>query len=69
MAVHSKVRRMYECEGKETTLFSYNGKILFDGETDDFLVHDQEEQKSGKVMIVQPGDKVIPEWTLYGYTA
>jgi hypothetical protein len=44
-------------KGKKT-LF-YNGEILVD-ENDDFLVYDEEEQKSWEVIIVLPGVEVIP---------
>ncbi|GFH44364.1 hypothetical protein CTEN210_00838 [Chaetoceros tenuissimus] len=54
--------RMYK--GKKT-LF-YNGEVLFDENTGQFLIYDQRERWSWEVIIVLPGVEVIPfhtfEW-------
>ena len=49
-------RRMYQ--GKKT-LF-YNGEILYDDESNEYLIYDEEEQKSWQVIIILPGVEVIP---------
>ncbi|GFH57167.1 hypothetical protein CTEN210_13643 [Chaetoceros tenuissimus] len=51
--------RMYK--GKKT-LF-YNGEILFDDETGEWLIYDKEERKSWKVIFVLPGVEIIGELT------
>ena len=48
--------RMYK--GKKT-LF-YNGEKLWDDENNEYLIYDEEEQKSWEVIIVLPGVEVIP---------
>ncbi|GFH50295.1 cell surface protein [Chaetoceros tenuissimus] len=50
--------------GKKT-LF-YNGEKLYDEETGEYLVYDQEEQNSWEVIIVSPGVEVIPEYNFCG---
>ncbi|GFH50298.1 leucine-rich repeat domain-containing protein [Chaetoceros tenuissimus] len=54
--------RMYK--GKKT-LF-YNGEILWDGESYEYLVYDSEEQHSWEVIIVLPGVEEIPYKTFMG---
>ncbi|GFH44365.1 hypothetical protein CTEN210_00839 [Chaetoceros tenuissimus] len=51
--------RMYK--GKKT-LF-YNGEKLYDSETGEHLVYNQEEQLSWEVIIVLPGVEIIPQDT------
>ncbi|GFH58402.1 hypothetical protein CTEN210_14878 [Chaetoceros tenuissimus] len=44
------------------TLF-YNGEKLFDFESREYLVYSKEERDSWEVIVLLPGNEVIPEWT------
>jgi hypothetical protein len=51
-------------KGKIT--YFYNGEILWDEETEEFLIYDEEERKTWEVIIVLPGVEVIPKNTFCG---
>lgn len=52
---------VHNFRGKKTLV--YNGEKLYDEDSDEYLIYNEEERQRWEVIIVLPGVKVIPEWT------